>query len=167
MCPNTSIRNYSGGEDGGGNGYGMSKCSKRRRCPWISCCYCCWNSVCRTESVRTSSICYWRVTSLEGGGCGSDEADAEAPGAEAIMGESRHLCCPQNESKKTGSWWAGTTALSDRSSLGARKVNLFSVYLTQVPFFHSKPKPKITSSPIPLDGLHDGSWIGTSKNLRI
>ena len=74
---------------------------------------------------------------------------------------------PRNESEKTGSWLAGTTSLSGRSSLGARKVNLFSVNFTQVPLLHSKPKPNTVSSPIPLAGLHDGSWSDTSKYLRI
>lgn len=160
MCPSTSMRYYSGGEDGGdggGNGYGMLKCSKRRHCPWISSCRCCccscWNSVCRTESVRTSSISCWRVTSPEVGGRGGDEVDADALGAEATVEKTRRLRCPRNESENTRSWSAEITALSGRSSLGARKVNLLSLYLTQVSSFHSKPNPTITSSPIPLDGL--------------
>ena len=36
VCPNTSIRDYWSGEDGGDGGgdeYGMPKCSKKRRCP--------------------------------------------------------------------------------------------------------------------------------------
>ena len=144
--------------------WASSTCSSSSKC---YCCCSCLSSVCRTESVRTSSISCWRVTSPEVGGRGGDETDAETTGSEAITGGSRRLRCPRNESEKMGSWSAGTTALSGRSSLGVRKVNLFSEYLTQVPFFHSKPKPNIASSPIPLDGLHDGSWIGTSKYLRI
>ena len=57
----------------------------------------------RTKSVCTLSISCLRVASSEVGGCGGDEADAEAPGAKTIMGESRRLCCPQNESEKTSS----------------------------------------------------------------